>query len=206
MNKIFQILLLFLFLASCDDDYQDVKVYYETGEIKAEGVMYKGYEHGPWVRYYKNGKKESEGSFYFGTQVSDWYWYYDNGQIEDSVYFDRGDEQGLGVSYYKNGSKKAYGQWNLGYKFGIWRYFNKDGVLMMKGEFNEYGYRDGKWLIKDSLGLNDSIFIYSYGFVDTAYALELDTINLDSIDVQPFELKGNDIQDTEEIPYSENQG
>ena len=43
-------------------------------------------------------------------------------------------------------------------------------------------------------------------FIERNDSFEPDTINLDSIDVQPFELKGNDIQDTEEIPYSENQG
>ena len=112
----------------------------------------------------------------------------------------------MGVSYYKNGSKKAYGQWNLGYKYGLWRYFNESGILIKKGYFNEYGYRHGEWLTKDSLGHNDSVFIYKYGFVDTVYQAEVDTVNLDSIDIQPFELKGDDSEDTEELPYSEHQG
>ena len=111
MNKIIQILLLSFLFISCDDDYQDVKVYYKDGEIKAEGVLYKGYEHGPWIRYYKNGKKESEGDFYYGTQVGDWYWYYDNGQLKESSHFEQNDAHGLSKRFYENGKPKSIDYW-----------------------------------------------------------------------------------------------
>ena len=112
----------------------------------------------------------------------------------------------MGVTYYKNGKKKAYGQWDVGYKFGIWRYFNENGVLIQKGEFNEYGYRDGEWLIRDSLGRNDSIFIYNYGYIDTVYAPDLDTFDIDTIDIKPFELKGDEGDNLEEDPLIQTQG
>ena len=79
-------------------------------------------------------------------------------------------------------------------------------VLIQKGEFNEYGYRDGEWLIRDSLGRNDSIFIYNYGYIDTVYAPDLDTFDIDTIDIKPFELKGDEGDNLEEDPLIQTQG
>lgn len=203
--------------------------YYESGQLKesshfeqndAHGLSKRFYRNGQqksldyWAfdlkegiasSWYENGQKNYSGSFYRGLRDSVWIWYYDNGQIEDSVYFDLGDEQGIGVSYYKNGFRKAYGQWEIGYKFGVWRYFNQNGILIKKGAFNEFGNRYGEWLIKDSLGLNDSVFIYNQGSVDTAYAIDLGTNNMDSIDVKIQELEDFDKETQEESPYSEHQ-
>ena len=112
--------------------------------------------------------------------------------IEDSVRFVYGDEQGLGVSYFKNGNKKEYGQWKNGLKYGVWRYFSNEGKLNKKGEFNQFGYREGIWVLKDSLNKFDSIIKYTSGYIDTCYSIPTDTLNLDSLNIQPFELKGGE--------------
>ena len=102
------------------------------------------------------------------------------------------------LTYYRNGHKKSFGQWEQGYKFGVWRYFNEVGDLVKRGVFNEYGYRDGVWLERDSLGLTDSITIYVNGYIDTAYRVDVDTLNLDSIIVNPLNLDSVNLKEIEE--------
>ena len=47
-------------------------------------------------------------------------------------------------------------------------------------------------MLKDSLNKFDSIIKYISGYIDTSYSISADTLNLDSLNIQPFELKGGE--------------
>lgn len=83
-----------------------VTIHYESGVIKAKGVL-------------KNGKKNSL-----------WQSFYEDGTMWSSTYFVDGLQHGHTVSYYPDGKVQYQGEYRNGKRVGTWKIYDKEGNLV----------------------------------------------------------------------------
>ena len=178
--------------------------YFENGKIRVEEKWRDDLRIGLSKAYHKNGNLNYIGKYSQGIKDSVWVLFYENGQVEDSVKYIWGREEGIGIKYFKNGSRKEFGQWRKGYKYGVWRYFHGNGKEYLKGEFSEFGWRDGEWHKYDSLGITDSVIVFKHGFIDTSYEVLNDTFDIDSVDIEKLDFKNYNTDLQEDGSFSKN--
>lgn len=133
------------------------KLFYGTGELRAEGGYINGKKDGPWIFYFRDGKKEQKGNYKEDLAAGQWNWYYSSGSLHRDEIYRKGREDGHAVEYdslgmvicegdYLDGLKT--GKWILqvndhteegeyadGERTGLWTYKYKDGQLAFEGEF-----------------------------------------------------------------------
>lgn len=125
-------------------DYQgDWKLYYETGELKAEGQYENSLRVGDWIFYHKNGEIESKGKYVEGLPHGQWKWYYDDGKLRRQEFYRRGKEDGESVEYDNEGNVISEGEFISGLKEGEWYYHVGDHTE--KGKYLD-GERNGLWV------------------------------------------------------------
>jgi antitoxin component YwqK of YwqJK toxin-antitoxin module len=136
------------------------KLYFNTGELKAEGKYVDGIKVGKWTYYHKNGKVEQTGVYdKQGRPRGEWVWYYPSGNIlREEAYLDglldgltaeyseegtiiaegefiEGEEEGPWI--YQYGDHREEGNYSYGMRNGVWKYYTSEGQLMFEGEFIE---------------------------------------------------------------------
>jgi len=141
------------------------KVYFETGELRAEGQRVNGRQHGQWTYFYPDGKKMQIGNFSNGIMEGEWKWYYSSGNIFREEIYLRGRLNGLCVQYSDSativtkgeyvdgeregawveqiGDSREEGNYMMGEKNGVWKTYYNDGKLHHSGNFVQ-GYPDGR--------------------------------------------------------------
>jgi antitoxin component YwqK of YwqJK toxin-antitoxin module len=125
-------------------DYQGLwKLYYETGELKAEGEFENSNRIGEWIIYHKNGEIEHRAKYVVGLPQGRWTWYFDNGTLRREEYYRRGKEDGESTEYDKDGNEISKGEYVSGYKDGEW--FYNVGDHIEKGSYLD-GERNGEWI------------------------------------------------------------
>lgn len=93
------------------------KVYYKTGELRAEGKYLHSY------RINENAKKVP----YF-KKTGTWLYYSQNGELTQKALYIN-DELRSFTTYYPNGHQKMKGNYNSGCRTGDWFCFTEDGEL-----------------------------------------------------------------------------
>lgn len=125
-------------------DYQGLwKLYYDTGELKAEGEFENSDRIGEWVIYHKNGEIEHRAKYVAGLPQGRWTWYFDNGKLRREEYYRRGKEDGESTEYDLDGNEISKGEYLSGYKDGEW--FYNVGDHTEKGAYLD-GERNGEWI------------------------------------------------------------
>jgi len=119
------------------------KLYFDTGELKAEGEYEDNKRTGDWVFYYRNGTVEHRGKYFEGLPQGKWLWYFENGNLRRDEFYRRGKEDGSVVEYDVDGRVVAKGEFVSGYKEGEWYYHVGDHVE--KGAYRD-GERTGEWI------------------------------------------------------------
>ncbi len=141
------------------------KYYYESGELKQEGIII-GYQKGYWKFYYENGKVMKEGKLDGNREEGFWTYYYENGHLRKSGDYFEGMKQGKwdyfyedsvqkavanfenGTGYYQefyyDRSLKKEGSLVNGHSEGIWTYYYKNGEIKAKG-LELDGSKNGYW-------------------------------------------------------------
>jgi antitoxin component YwqK of YwqJK toxin-antitoxin module len=87
------------------------KIYYPSGQLKAEGNLKNGLKTGVWYSFYENGMPWSETEFKDGLQ------------------------HGSTVSWYKNGQKRFEGYYNNGKETGKWTYWDEKGNILKEIQY-----------------------------------------------------------------------
>ncbi len=121
------------------------KVYYASGELKAEGEYTNGLKQGPWQYYFQNGKSEQKGSYKDDLPTGQWKWFYVDGAIHRDEMYRKGLEDGHAVEYDSLGKVINEGDYIGGYKTGPWFLTVNDHTEL--GEYID-GERNGLWLWK----------------------------------------------------------
>jgi antitoxin component YwqK of YwqJK toxin-antitoxin module len=125
-------------------DFQgDWKLFYDTGELKAEGSYENSKRNGEWIFYHKNGEVEHRGKYVEGLPNGKWTWYFDNGKLRREEFYRRGKEDGASVEYDIEGNVITQGEYIAGYKEGEWFYHVGDHTE--KGTYRD-GERTGVWV------------------------------------------------------------
>lgn len=125
-------------------DYQgEWKLYYETGELRAEGYYENSLRVNEWIFYHKNGEVESKGKYVEGQPHGQWKWYFDNGKLRRQEFYRRGREDGESTEYDEEGNVISEGEYISGLKEGEWYY--QVGDHTEKGNYLD-GERNGLWI------------------------------------------------------------
>lgn len=119
------------------------KLYYETGELKAEGEFKDSKRVDDWIYYHKNGEIEHKAKFGDGIPNGKWTWYYEDGKLRREEFFRRGKEDGTVTEYDRDGKIVVQGDYISGLRDGNW--FLNVGDHIERGEYVD-GERTGEWM------------------------------------------------------------
>ena len=141
------------------------KIFYETGELRANGNYSSDRQNGEWTFYFITGKTEQVGNFRSGVIDGEWKWYYPDGKLMRSDLYSKGRLNGTSVQYSDSstivakgeyidgepegtwtisiGDVREEGNFLMGLKNGVWKTYYDNGKLYHKGNFVQ-GNPDGK--------------------------------------------------------------
>ena len=128
------------------------KLFYPTGELKAQGQYVQGLKSGEWQYFFASGKIEQIGNYKDGLAHGSWKWYYESGDLLREERFRKGKEDGLMVEYTVEGNEIIKGEFIDGLRTGPWFYTVNDHTE--EGEYLD-GEKNGEW-----------IFVYDNGKVN----------------------------------------
>ncbi|MDZ4824158.1 MAG: hypothetical protein SH856_11920 [Flavobacteriales bacterium] len=128
------------------------KLYYPTGELRAEGNYIKGKKDGAWIFYHQPegpavniGKIAQKGSYREDLSTGKWTWFYHNGTLHRDEIYRKGKEDGHAVEYDSLGNVVTEGDFIDGLKTGKW--MKKVNDHTEEGEYAD-GERNGLWVWK----------------------------------------------------------
>jgi antitoxin component YwqK of YwqJK toxin-antitoxin module len=104
------------------------KLFFPTGELRAEGSYVDGKREGDWTFYFKAGK---------------WVWFYENSALWREEYYRKGKEDGPSVEYNREGGVIEQGEFIDGLRTGAW--IEQVGDHKQTGSYID-GERTGEWL------------------------------------------------------------
>jgi hypothetical protein len=127
------------------------KVFYSTGEIKAEYSITKdSIRNGPFVNYFKNGKIKVKGSYSNNLLNGTFEVFDENGHLNQEGNYLDGQNHGKEINYYKGGRIENVANWNNGKLDGVLTFYSESGVETCAKYFTNGELDSGK--VNDSLG------------------------------------------------------
>jgi antitoxin component YwqK of YwqJK toxin-antitoxin module len=160
--------------------------YFETGLVKAILFYDSKGEYASAKLFYEDGQLAAEGRYYNSLKDSIWkyYSYYDHALTARELY-DKGKRNGIMEHFYNNGNLSEKIGWKNDRKNGTWEQYYNNNILKLKGSYADgklegefvVNYNDGKPYLKGKY-LNDLrhgkwIFYTEDGLVD----MELEYLN-----------------------------
>ncbi len=141
------------------------KLYYEDGELSAEG-LYRNMQKDSIWKYY---------SFYSGTLVSEEFYamgkkdgiqknYYANGQLSEEVGYKNDIKEGIWKQYFEDGKTKLSASYKWNSVNGRYTFCYPTGVIMMLGMYDE-NKKNGPWIYYDEEGNEKYRIRYEMGVV-----------------------------------------
>lgn len=118
------------------------KLFFPTGEIKAEGKYEDGEKNGVWKYYYQTGQLEQRGNYKNSLASGEWLWYFPNGELKRQEYYRKGREDGESIEYAIDGKIINRGMYVDGLRTGDW--FLTVGDHEDNGEFID-DEKNGVW-------------------------------------------------------------
>lgn len=119
------------------------KLYYPSGELKAEGNYIDSKKDGEWTYYHRNGQIEHHAKYFEDLPQGAWTWYYSDGKLRRKEFYRKGKEDGPSVELANGGDTITSGTYNAGYKQGEWFYHMGDHTE--EGSYED-GERTGEWI------------------------------------------------------------
>jgi uncharacterized protein len=113
------------------------KLYYLSGQVKAEGSYKEGLKEGNWKYFYSDGVVIQVGSYTNDLPVGNWKWYYSNSLLHRDENYLRGKENGHCVEYDSLGNVLTEGDYANGRRTGPW-------ILKVNDHKEEGLYEDGE--------------------------------------------------------------
>lgn len=137
------------------------KIYYPTGELRAEGEYEEGKKNGKWKYYFITGELEQKGNYKNNLPSGEWVWYFKNREIKRQEYYRKGREDGESIEYDEQNRIVNSGNYVDGLRTGSW--FLTTGDYEEEGEYID-DEKNGKW--KSIYKSNEQIYFegeYSLG-------------------------------------------
>ncbi|MEM7161347.1 MAG: hypothetical protein AAF487_02800 [Bacteroidota bacterium] len=117
--------------------------WYDNGQIKSEGVYWKGVRDGEWKEYTEEGQVTLEAFYDRSKFAGDVTKYYATGEKKSTGTYLLGKKDlltGEFKEWYINGNRKFEGNYIKGEKSGICRWFYKDGQLQKEAVYEKDNY------------------------------------------------------------------
>jgi antitoxin component YwqK of YwqJK toxin-antitoxin module len=121
----------------------DWKLYYPSGELRAQGAYVNGLKEGDWMFFFSNGKQEQKGAYKVDLPVGAWKWYYTSGALHRDELYRKGKEDGRAIEYDSTGKVINEGDYVDGLKNGAWLLTVNDHTE--SGNYVD-GEKDGEWV------------------------------------------------------------
>ncbi len=159
------------------------KLYYETGEMLAEGRYTNNKKEGMWISYGAKNIKVEQGTFLDGKKYGPWKTFYEDGTVSMEVYFENDLEQGPVKYYYLDGKLKQEANYRDGFLDGLSTNYDSQGKKVLKGIYYK-GARDGRWIYYDDQQNMETVLEYDKGELLNPDALK-------EIDYESDQYRGN---------------
>jgi antitoxin component YwqK of YwqJK toxin-antitoxin module len=146
-----------------ENESTQAKLYYEDGEISAEGKYIKTVKDSLWKYYsfwtgalvseefYINGKKN-------GLQKS----YYASGNVSEEIEYKNDIKDGTWTQYFEDGKKKLEASYRWNKVNGRYTFYHPTGNIYILGSFDE-NKRHGTWTFYDDEGKEKYKLRYNLG-------------------------------------------
>jgi antitoxin component YwqK of YwqJK toxin-antitoxin module len=110
--------------------------YFESGSLKAILQYDEKSEYAHARLYYEDGQLAAEGVFYNAVKDSTWSYYsYYSRTLTAKESYNKGLRHGMMVNYYGNGAISEVVEWKNDRKEGVWEQYFEQGGLKMKGYY-----------------------------------------------------------------------
>jgi antitoxin component YwqK of YwqJK toxin-antitoxin module len=111
----------------------EMRRYFESGALKALLNYNSKGEYARARLFYENGQVAAEGNYFNSTKDSTWVYYsfYDRTVTSRESYL-RGARHGMMINYYNNGDVSEKIEWKNNQKSGIWEQYFKGNILRLK--------------------------------------------------------------------------
>ncbi|HTN08282.1 hypothetical protein [Agriterribacter sp.] len=107
------------------------KKYYDSGVLKAEGIMQNGLKEGKWIYYFESGIKHREINFNNDVENGEWKMWHENGNLYLEQNKIHGRSDGYWKEYYESGELKEIGEYKNGEYFPI-DFWDEGGNQLLK--------------------------------------------------------------------------
>ena len=138
MKKIFLVLGVMLFLASCSAQLTEkVMVKYPDGQPQ---VVYHFDRHDNCVKeteYYQSGQVKMEGGMKEGKMDGEWKAYFPDGRLQSVGSFVNGLRTGRATVWQENGNLLQEGFYKEGTHVGKWKFYDEQGELVKEVDYGE---------------------------------------------------------------------
>jgi len=117
--------------------------YFDSKQVKMDGIYVEGKKEGEWKFYYQSGKIEQKGNYKNGKPEGVWKWYYESGNLLREEEFRNGKEEGYIKEYSDSVDVILNGSYIDGKKEGEWIY--EVGDHREEGSYID-DKRQGEWI------------------------------------------------------------
>lgn len=119
---------------------------YKEGKIISEGIIDdEGVKDGPWKEFYESGQLRAEGMYALGNKIGRWRFYHENGSIEqEGTFNNQGNPEGPWKWFYDDGKILREENYRNGLSDGVYTEYDETGKVITQGEFVD-GLEEGFW-------------------------------------------------------------
>jgi antitoxin component YwqK of YwqJK toxin-antitoxin module len=151
--------------------FAETKLYYEDGQLAAEGYYYNSLKDSIWKYYsYYEGTVISDEKYKKGMKNGIAHKYYPNGNITEKTEWKDNIKNGVWEQFYEDGSIRLKALYNKDKLSGDFIVYNPDGSMQIKGHYQE-GMRHGKWIFFNEEANVDFEVNFVYGRAENEEAL-----------------------------------
>ena len=133
-------------LIDCKSENGPFKEYYNSGNLKMEGIHSDGEFNGLTVMYHENGNVMGEVLYRNGVSIGTKKYYYEDGTLQLES-----NDNGKYLLMYPNGNIEKEGQLKNGKNYGKWKYYYENGNIQYSGYWKD-DKEDGVWKVFDESG------------------------------------------------------
>jgi uncharacterized protein len=108
---------------------EQIKNFYNNGNLSSEGFIENGKPNGYWKNYYENGKLKNEGNRVNFLLEGVWKFYFPNGNLQREINYLKGKKNGNLFNYDSTGYKMSSEKYIDNYKQGITEIYYRSGKI-----------------------------------------------------------------------------
>jgi antitoxin component YwqK of YwqJK toxin-antitoxin module len=128
-----------------NDDRAFAKLYYNDGNLAAEGIYVNMKKDSLW-KYYSYYSQELMAKEWYNSGLKDSISvkYYESGQVFEKLYWKNGKKDGQWIQYFENGEQKLKGHYDNGTRTGDFKTYYPSGNLETDGKYKD-NLMTGNW-------------------------------------------------------------